>query len=118
MKRLVALGFVAVMLSFAAGCAGPDALVKELFLNLNQVADAIERKEPKDRILRAIDRANHTAEKINKLKLSKEEKDALLQKYDADMKAVTERLKAAQTKWKLEVGEDLPSVVLDDYIKK
>ena len=77
----------------------------------------IDRKESKDAILRAIDRANTTAEKINKLRLSKEEQGAVFQRHDAELKAVAERLKAAQTKWKLEVGDDLPPVVLDDYIK-
>lgn len=118
MKRIVGLCLVAVALASASGCSGPDALVKELVFNLNHVADLIDRKEPKDKILRAIDRANNTAEKINKLKLSKEEQDALFQKHDAELKAVAERLKAAQTKWKLEVGDDLPPIVLDDYIKK
>jgi hypothetical protein len=118
MKRIVGLCLVAVVLASAAGCGGPDALVKELVFNLNSVADLIDRKESKDKILRAVDRANTTAEKINKLRLSKEEQDALFQKHDAELKAAAERLKAAQTKWKLEVGDDLPPIVLDDYIKK
>jgi hypothetical protein len=117
MKRIVGLCLVAVVLAPASGCGGPDALVKELVFNLNQVADLIDRKESKDRVLRAVDRANATAEKINKMRLSKEEQDALFQRHDAELKAVAERLKAAQTKWKLEVGDDLPPIVLDDYIK-
>jgi hypothetical protein len=118
MKRIVALSLVAVVLVSASGCSGPDALVKELILNLNQVADLIEKKEPKERIRLALERANNTAEKINKLKLNKEEQDSLFKRHDEELKAVTERLKAAQAKRKLEVGDDFPIVVVDDIIKK
>jgi hypothetical protein len=118
MKRIVALGLVAVVLLSASGCGGPDALMRELITNLNQVAELIERKEPKERIQLALDRANNTAEKINKLKMNREDQDALFKKYDDELKKVAERLKAAQTKRKLEVGDDFPIVVVDDIIKK
>jgi hypothetical protein len=118
MKRIVALCLVAIVLLSASGCGGPDTLVRELIVNLNQVAELIEKKEPKERIQLALDRANNTAEKINKLKLSKEDQDALLKRHEDELKKVAERLKAAQTKRKLEVGDDFPIVVVDDLIKK
>jgi hypothetical protein len=118
MKRIIAFSLVAFVLASASGCGGHDALVKQLILNLNLCADLIEKKEPKERVLQALDRANNTAEKINKLKLSKEEQDALFSRYDSELKAVAERLKAAQAKRKLEVGDDLPPIVLEDIIKK
>lgn len=118
MKRIVAFSLTAVVLISASGCGSPDALMKELIANLNLCADMIERKEPKERVRQAIDRANNTAEKINKLKLSKEDQETLVKKHEDDLKKVAERLKAAQTKWKLEVGDDLPPIVVDDFINK
>jgi hypothetical protein len=118
MKRIVAFGLVAVVLCSASGCGGQDALMRELIANLNLCADMIEKKEPKDRVEQAVERANNTAEKINKLKLSKEQQEDLFKRYDDELKKVVARLKEAQAKRKLEMGDDLRPIVLDDIIKK
>ena len=120
MKRTVAFGLVAALLVSVTGCGGPDSLMKELIVNLNVCAEVIEKKESKEKLQAAIERANATAEKINKLKLSKEQQDALLAKHESDLKKVKDRLEAAQKARKLEGGpdDDLPPIVVDGFIKK
>ena len=70
MKRIVVFGVLTVVLVSVSGCGGAEALMKELLANLNTCADLIEKKESKEKILAAMERANLTAEKINKLKMS------------------------------------------------
>ncbi len=118
MKRIVVLGLVAVMLVPVSGCGGKDALMKELIANLTLCADLIEKKEPKEKVLAAMERANNTAEKLNKEKMSKEEQEALFKKYDSELKKLAERLEKAQKEWKLEGREELPPIVIDTFIKK
>ncbi len=120
MKRIVAFGLVAALLVSATGCGSPDSLMKELIVNLNVCAEVIEKKESREKFEAARERVNATAEKINKLKLSKEQQDALLAKHESDLKKVKDRLEAAQKARKLEGGpdDDLPPIVVDGFIKK
>jgi len=119
MKRVVVFGVVGAALLFATGCASQDALMKEFIANLNLCAELIEKKEPKEKILAAIDRTSATVEKINKAKLSKEQLDALFQKYDTELKRVNSRLEAAQKARKLEDADDgLPTLSSDFFLKK
>lgn len=119
MKRIVAFGLVSALLVSASGCSSPDSLMKELIANLNVCADIIEKKESPEKLRGAIERTRVTAEKIDKLKLTKEQQDALLTKHEADLKKVKDRLEAAQKARKLEGGaDDLPAIVVDGFINK
>ncbi len=119
MKRIVAFGFVGVLLLSATGCGSPDALMKELIANLNLLAEVIEKKESKDKLQGAIERVNATADKINKLKLSDEQKAELFKKHDAELNKVKARLEEAQKNRKLEgTGDDIPPIAVDNFIKK
>jgi hypothetical protein len=119
MKRIVVFGFVGVLLLSATGCGSPDALMKELIANLNLLADVIEKKEPRDKLQGAIERVNATADKINKLKLSDEQKAELFKKHEAELNKVKSRLEEAQKKRALEGGaDDIPPIVVDNYLKK
>lgn len=120
MKRTVAFGLVAALLVSAPGCGSPDSLMKELVINLNVLAEVIEKRESREKYVAACERVNATADKIDKLKLSKEQQDALFAKHDADLRKVKERLEAAQKACKLEGGPDydLPPIVVDGFIKK
>jgi hypothetical protein len=119
MKRAVVFGLVGAALLFAPGCASQDALMKEFIANLNLCAEMIEKKEPKEKVLAAIDRTSATVDKINKLKLSKEQLDALIQKYENELKRVNGRLEAAQKARKLEgTDDDLPPITSESFLKK
>jgi carbonic anhydrase len=95
MKRIVAFGVVAIVLVSATGCGGQDALVREFVASMNAFAETIEKKESREKQQAAADRVNATVEKINNLKLSDADKEALFKKHDAELKAATERVKKA-----------------------
>jgi|GEM_PF-7001080 len=118
MKRIVAFGLMALVLPLLSGCGGPDLLMKELIANLNTCAELMEKKESKEKVLAAIERTNATAEKLNKLKLSKEEQEELFKRHDDELKKVAKRLDEAQKQWKLEGREDLPAIVLEKLTNK
>jgi hypothetical protein len=90
MKRFAVLGFLAVLLLSAPGCGGPDSLAKEQISQMNNLADAIEKKEPAEKQKAIAEKIKATNEKIEKL--SQEEKDKLKKKYEAEGKAAAERL--------------------------
>lgn len=110
MKRLVALGVVGVLLLTAPGCGGPDALMREFVVNLNAYAETLEKNESRDKQAAALERIKATAEKMDKLKLSQEEKDKLFAKYEADFKQAKERVEAAQRARLLAGDTDTPDV--------
>ena len=70
MNRSAALGIVGALLLTATGCSGPDAVMREFVINLNALAESIEKKEPIARQQAASDRVRATIDKIDKLKLS------------------------------------------------
>ncbi len=104
MKRFVAFGLVGVLLLCATGCGGPDALMKEFIVNLNVYAETLEKKESREKQAGALERIKTTIEKMDKLKLSKDEQDKLLAKYDAEFKRAKERIEAAQKTLVMEGG--------------
>lgn len=116
MKRIVAFGLVGILLSSAAGCGGPDSQVERFVADLNAAADLMESDAPREKVERAISRANAAAERINKLKLSAGEQEALLARHDEELKAAVKRLADARSKWKGE-GE-LPPIVIEKTGKK
>jgi hypothetical protein len=119
MKRIVAFGLVCVLLLTATGCGSPDALMKELIANLNVLADVIEKKESKDKVQAAIERVNATADKINRLQLREEQRADLFKRHEDELKKVATRLEEAQKKRILEgADDDLPHIVVENFIKK
>jgi hypothetical protein len=116
MKRFVALSLVGVVLVFAGGCSGPDGLMKELIAHLNVYAETIEKKDTPERQQAAFDRVRTTAEKIEKLKLSKEDQEKLLKKHESDLKKVKDRIDAALKAQALEGGPTPPNV-LEGFFK-
>ena len=119
MKRFAAFGLVGAFVLSAAGCSSQDALMKELLLNLNTCAEVIEKREPKEKLSAALERTNVTAEKIKKLKLSKEDEEALFKRYEPELKKVSDRLHEAQKTRKAEgTDDDLPPVTVESILKK
>ncbi|MBM3979625.1 MAG: hypothetical protein FJ304_04960 [Planctomycetes bacterium] len=116
MKRIVAGAVVCAVLLCATGCGGPDSLIRELIVNLNAYAETVEKKEPPDKQLAARDRARATAEKIDKLKLSKEDQEKLLKKHEAALRKVFDRIQAAHKNQAMEGGA-VPPDVLDGFFK-
>ncbi|MDY3559383.1 hypothetical protein R5W23_000375 [Gemmata sp. JC673] len=96
MKRYAAYGAVGALLLCVTGCGGPDALMREFVANLNVYAETLEKREPKEKQQAALDRIKATTEKLDRLKLSKEDQDKLFTRYDAELKRVKERVEAAQ----------------------
>lgn len=118
MMRVMVVGGIGLLTLVASGCSGPDTLMREFLANLHLCADLIERKAPREKIQRAIERANASAEKLNKEKLTKEQQDDLFYRYDDQLQAVKKRLEEAQIKWKLEGGDELPPLVIDQLLKR
>lgn len=118
LKRFVVITGAAWVALAASGCSGPDTLMREFLANLHLCADLIERKAPREKIQRAIERANASAEKLNKEKLTPEQQADLFYRYDDQLQAVKKRLEEAQIKWKLEGGEELPPLVMDQLLKR
>ena len=107
MKRSVVFGFVAVFLFSATGCGGGGAegLIKDSISDMNALADAIEKKESKDKIKAIAERLKATGEKMKNMKLSKDEDERLKKKYEEDMKKALGRLMAAAMKAGPELGD-------------
>ncbi|QJW96181.1 hypothetical protein [Frigoriglobus tundricola] len=119
MKRIVVYGLMSLFALSAAGCSGHDALMKELLMNLNVLAEVIEKHESKEKFDAAYERTTTTVEKINKLKLSKEDQEALFKRYEPELKKVAERIQEAQKTRKAEgTDDDLPPVVIENFLKK
>ena len=116
MKRFVALGLVGVVLVSVAGCGGPDGLMKELIANLNLYAETIEKKDSPERQEAAANRVRATLDKIEKLNLSKDDREKLVKKHDSDLQKVTNRIDAALKNQALEGGPQPPNV-LEGFFK-
>lgn len=95
MRRVLGFGLVAVVLASASGCGGPDGLMKELIAGLNDMAASIEKKEPAEKQKAAAERVKATSEKLDKLKLSDEEKKKLVEKYKPQLEEAMKRLMTA-----------------------
>ncbi len=114
MKRIVACGVLGVVLVCAPGCSGPDSLMRELIVHLNAYAETVEKKEPLDKQLAAFERARTTYGKIEKL--STEDRDKLLKKFDSDWKKVRDRIDTALKNQSMEGGAASPNV-MDGFFK-
>ena len=104
MKRVIAFGVVAILLVSAPGCGGPDSVMREFIVNLNAYAETVEKKESAEKQLAAIERVKTTLEKIDKLKLSNEERERLAKKYEPEVNKVKERIETAMKNQALEGG--------------
>ena len=114
MKRVVALGLVGVVLGSITGCGGPDVAAKELLAALGVYAETIEKNDPPERQRAAFDRGRTALDKFQKL--SKEDQERMVKKYDADFKRARERFEAAKRAQVLEGGAE-PLDVLEGVFK-
>jgi hypothetical protein len=96
MKRALVLGFVGVLMVSAPGCGGndPESLIKQSISDMNALADALEKKEPTDKLKSAAEKLKGTIDKLKNMKLSKDEDERLKKKYekeltDASMKMIS-----------------------------
>lgn len=111
MKRFAALGTLGALLFCATGCGGPDALMKEFITYLDAYAQTLEKREPKEKQIAAQERVRTTIEKMDKLKLSSEEKEKLLARYEGEFKKAKERVEAAHKALAMEGGgADVPDL--------
>jgi hypothetical protein len=96
MKRLIVLGFVAVVLATTTGCGkDPDSLTKESISQMNDLSTAIEKKESIDTIKSLAEKYKATNEKIAALKLSPEDAKKLMEKYQKEqLEAFNKMVKA------------------------
>jgi lipoate-protein ligase A len=97
MKRFAPFFFVAALLISAPGCGGSkgEDLTKDLISQMNDLAAAIEKKEPVDKIKTIVEKMKATGEKAKELKLTKEEDEKLQKKYEKDMNTAQDRMKKA-----------------------
>jgi hypothetical protein len=97
MKRLVAFAFVAMLAVSMTGCGGMkgEDVMKDTINITNELAAALEKKEPADKIKAIADKMKAVADKAKDLKLTKDEEEALKKKYEGDMKAAQERMMKA-----------------------
>ena len=114
MKRIVAFGLVGALLVSTTGCSGPDSLMREALAHLNAFAESIEKKEPLDRQLATLERVRVSEEKINKL--SSNQKEPLLKRYEPDLKRVKDRIDAALKAQVLEGRTPSPNP-MDTFLK-
>jgi hypothetical protein len=99
MKRVLAVGFVGLVLASAGGCGNnPDGLMKKQIANMNALADSWEKGEPADRQQAILERIKATNERMEKLKLTEDQKKELGKKYDAELGQVMQRLFQAMMK--------------------
>jgi predicted PP-loop superfamily ATPase len=109
MKRVLAFAVVACFSFTATGCGGPDALMKEFLVHLNSYAEMLEKNESREKQLATLERVKATMERIDKLKLTTEQKDALLKKYEAEFAKVKDRIQAAEKAAAMSGGTNLDS---------
>jgi len=104
MKRFVATGFAFALLVVAVGCSGSattpppapalmkgEAEIKELIKLQTEMVEAAE-KDPK-KMMEYMPKMIAAGEKLDALKLSKEDQDKLKEKYKAETDKLEERMK-------------------------
>ena len=81
MKKLFTLLGLFLLLCGVSGCgSSADSLVKEQIQNMNNLAEALENKAPDSKISELSEKYKATDQKLNDLKLSDEEKKAVMEK--------------------------------------
>jgi hypothetical protein len=100
MKRVLALGFVALVLVPTTGCKGdsPEALIKEFIGNVNELAASFENNEPADKQKAIIAKMKATGDKLNKVKVTQAEKDEIMKKHQKELFDAGVRLGTAAAK--------------------
>jgi hypothetical protein len=121
MKRFVAFALVGLLLPATSGCGGKgenvpenatteepsllslvglgpskaETLTRTLISQVNELADALEKKESPDKINAVAAKLKATGDAMRGMKLPKAEEEKLKTKYEAELKAVMERLMKA-----------------------
>ena len=98
MKRFAALALIACALPALAGCSGPETVMKELVANINRWADVVDKGESVERQQAAADRVRNTLEKLDRMKITPEDREKLFAKYEDDLNKAGERLDEAMAK--------------------
>src|SRR5262245_17155646 len=89
----------AAALFAAAGCGGgPDGVLKEMIVDMNAFAEAIEKKEPTDKVDALRKKYEATAQKWSDLKLSEDEATRVMDRHKEEYAKALMRLGAAQMK--------------------
>jgi hypothetical protein len=86
MKRALVLGFVGVLLVCAPGCSSndPESLYKQMLADMNSLSDALQKKESPEKIKAAADKLKATSDKLEASKVTKEEKERIVKKYEKE----------------------------------
>ncbi|HSQ58426.1 MAG TPA: hypothetical protein VLM40_22080 [Gemmata sp.] len=96
MKRAMPLTVIGLLLVATTGCSSsPESLIKQSIADMNALADALEKKEPLDKIQAAADRVKASQEKLRTKKMSSEEKKRLEELYKNSEKEALKRMTIA-----------------------
>jgi hypothetical protein len=95
MRRVIVAG-VLLVLGGLCGCgSGPDGVVKAQIKTTNDLANALESNAPEADVQEIQKRLDHLRGQLSGLKLSETEEKKLMEKYQPEMEAATQRLMTA-----------------------
>lgn len=97
MLRLALAIVLSISVISFCGCGSSpgDSLMNDMIKCMNEMADAIEKKLPEDKVTPIQTRMKELGEKLDALKLSEEEKKKLLEKHKDAMAKAAERMQKA-----------------------
>lgn len=100
MRKSLTFGGMIALCLVASGCgsSGPDALINEMIACMNDMADAIEKKAPKDKIDALKARGDELDKKLKALNLSKEDEAKLREKHKDALEKAGKRMMEAMMK--------------------
>lgn len=103
MTRRIALSLMGAFALSAMGCGkSSDSLMRDMIADVNNLAESIEKKEPKEKQEKIAERLKGLGEQMKQVKMSDDEKKKLQEKYKDDMGKAFSRLMQAQMKVAME----------------
>jgi hypothetical protein len=111
MRFLGAIALTVCVFSLSGcGSSPADSLMNDMVKCLNEMADAMEKKLPEDKVAAIQTRMKEIGEKLEGLKLSEEDKKKLLEKHKDAMAKASERMQKAMMGQLGNLGNMIPGV--------
>jgi hypothetical protein len=113
MRRVIVVGAVLVLGSLSGCGSGADGVIKAQIKTTNDLANALESNAPEADVQEIQKRLDHLREQLSSLKLPEAEERKLMEKYQPEMEAATQRLMHATMKAAMQNLGGTPGAGLD-----
>jgi hypothetical protein len=101
---------LSIMSLCGCGSSPGDSLMNDMIRCMNELADAIEKKVPEDKLTAIQTRMKELGEKLDALKLSEDDKNKLVEKHRDAMAKAAERMQKAMMGQLGNLGNLMPNL--------